>query len=228
LLDPDPDLARTVRTDAAGLAADGRLAALELRRLVEGDLRGMFDRPTSAGVDLSGRLVVIDLSALFASPALALLMTCATAWLQAELRADLGHKTLIVVDEAWAVLRNPATARWLQATFKLSRALGVANVAVVHRVSDLSAAGSDGSTEQRLAEGLLADSETRVVFGQSPGEAESTASALGLTGVERDLIGRLPRGVALWRVGERSFLVEHIISAREAAITDTDAAMAVE
>ena len=64
------------------------------------------------------------------------------------------YKTL---DEAWAVLSHLATARWLQATFKLSRAYGVANVAVVHRLSDLKAAGQDGSQEQRLAEGLLAD-----------------------------------------------------------------------
>ncbi len=52
--------------------------------------------------------------------------------------------------------------------------LGVANLAVVHRLSDLRAAGAEGSAEQRLAEGLLADSETRVVFGQAPSEAEVT------------------------------------------------------
>ncbi|HEY1734402.1 MAG TPA: ATP-binding protein, partial [Acidimicrobiales bacterium] len=46
LLDPDPGLAATVRTDVAGLAADGRTVALELRRLVEGDLAGMFDGPS--------------------------------------------------------------------------------------------------------------------------------------------------------------------------------------
>ena len=53
LLDPDPASAAEVRTDGPGLAADGRQVALELRRLVEGDLAGMFDGPTSAGVDLS-------------------------------------------------------------------------------------------------------------------------------------------------------------------------------
>ena len=90
LLDPDPLLAATVRTDAAGLAQDGRLVALELRRLVEGDLAGMFDGPTSTGLGLDAPLIVLDLSAVFTSPALAVLMTCATGWLQAILAGGQG------------------------------------------------------------------------------------------------------------------------------------------
>ncbi|MGH9114648.1 MAG: VirB4 family type IV secretion system protein [Acidimicrobiales bacterium] len=225
LLEPDPALAATVRTDADGLARDGRAAALELRRLVDGDLAGIFDGPTSRGLDLDAPVVVLDLSAVFASPALALLMTCATSWLQALLSRPDGPRRLVVVDEAWAVLHDLATARWLQSTFKLARAFGVCNLAVVHRLSDLQAAGGEGSAQQRLAEGLLADSETRVVFGQSPAEAGSTGRMLGLTGPERDLVARLPRGVALWKVGERSFLVEHQVGGLEAALVDTDAAM---
>jgi hypothetical protein len=225
MLDPDASLAATVRTDAAGLARDGRLVALELRRLVEGDLAGMFDGPTSPGLGLDAPLVVLDLSAVFASPALALLMTCATGWLQAIFAQHGGPKRLVVVDEAWAVLHDLATARWLQATFKLARAVGVANVAVVHRLSDLRAAGAEGSAQQRLAEGLLADTETRVVFGQPPSEAETTRRLLRLSGTERDLVARLPRGVALWKVGERSYLVEHHVGGREAELVDTDEAM---
>jgi hypothetical protein len=225
LLDPDARLAATVRTDAAGLARDGRLVALELRRLVEGDLAGMFDGPTSTGLRLDSPVVVLDLSAVFTSPALAVLMTCAGAWLQAILADRAGPKRVVVVDEAWAVLHDLATARWLQATFKLARAIGVANVAVVHRLSDLTAAGTEGSVQQRLAEGLLADAETRVVFGQAPSEADASQRLLGLTDTERDLVARLPRGVALWKVGVRSVLIEHHVGSHERSLVDTDGAM---
>jgi hypothetical protein len=92
-------------------------------------------------------------------------------------------------------------------------------------VSDLRAAGPAGSAQQRLAEGLLADAETRVVFGQAPSEADITRHLLGLTLAERDLVGRLPRGVALWKVADRSFLVEHHVGRREAELVDTDAGM---
>jgi hypothetical protein len=225
LLEPDPGLAASVGTDRAGLAHDGRSVALELRRLVEGDLAGMFDGPTSAGLRLDAPVVSLDLSAVFASPALPLLMTCATGWLQAISAAPGGQKRLIVVDEAWAVLHDLATARWLQATFKLARSMGVANVAVVHRLSDLRAAGAAGSAQERLAEGLLADAETRVLFGQAPAEADASARLLHLTSKERDLLAGLPRGVALWKVGPQSFLVEHGVGPLEEDLVDTDAAM---
>jgi hypothetical protein len=185
----------------------------------------MFDGPTSTGLGLDAPVVALDLSAVFASPALAVLMTCATGWLQAVLTGDGGPKRVVVVDEAWAVLHDLATARWLQAAFKLARAVGVANLAVVHRLSDLRAAGAAGSAQQQLAEGLLADAETRVVFGQAPSEADATRQLLRLTMAERDLVVRLPRGVALWKVGDRSFLVEHRIGRLEAELVDTDAAM---
>ncbi len=224
LLNPGPQDAKLLGTDTEGLRRDGRQLALELRRLVHGDLAGMFDGETSAGVELGATMLVLDLSRLYASPALGLLMVCALSWLQSALASGQA-KRLVVLDEAWALLSHLATARWLQATFKLSRAYGVANVAVVHRLSDLRAAGQDGSQEQRLAEGLLADAETRVVFGQAPGEAERAGELLGLSRTEQLLLSHLPRGVALWRVGQTSYLVEHDLSDEERSLTDTDSAM---
>lgn len=225
LLEPDAGLAATVGSDAASLKLAGRAPALELRRLVRGDLAGMFDGPTSVDLDPHAPVSVLDLSATFSSPALPLVMTCATAWLQAVLVSGKATGRLVVVDEAWAILADLATARWSQAAFKLSRAFGVANVVVVHRLSDLRAAGADGSAQQKLADGLLADSETRVVFGQPASEAAVTGRMLGLSNTEIQLVGELPRGVALWRLGGRSYLVEHVLGAAERALVDTDSAM---
>ncbi|HXQ19016.1 MAG TPA: hypothetical protein VN781_05255 [Acidimicrobiales bacterium] len=232
LLDPSAEAASQIRTDRQTLLEDGRDAALELRRLVHGDLRGMFDGPTTAGLDLDGALVVLDLSALYNSPALGVLMACATAWLQAALARDAassdgarGH-VLVVVDEAWAILANLGVARWLQASWKLSRAYGVANVAVLHRLSDLQAVGATGTEQVGLAHGLLADSETRVIYGQPPGEAQGAADLLSLSATEVELLPQLRRGVALWKVGLRSFLVQHLVGPSERLLVDTDAAMA--
>ena len=162
---------------------------------------------------------------MYGSDALGILMTCATAWLQAALSRRDGQRRFVVVDEAWVILTNLGVARWLQSSWKLSRAYGVANVAVLHRLSDLAAAGSAGSEQVGLAQGLLSDSETRVVYGQPPGEVEAAGGLLGLTTTEADLLPQLGRGVALWKVGQRSFLVEHHLAATERAIVDTDASM---
>ena len=226
LLDPGADAAAALRTTRAELVEDGRDVALELRRLVHGDLRGMFDGPTTEGLRLDGPLVVLDLSAVYHSPALGVLMACAAAWLQSAVRATHRNQILLVVDEAWAILGNLGVARWLQSSWKLSRALGVANIAILHRLSDLAAVGSAGSEQVGLAEGLLADSETRVVYAQSPGEVARTGELLGLTDTEADLVSTLRRGTALWKVGRRSFLVEHHLGRGERWMVDTDRAMA--
>jgi hypothetical protein len=234
LLTPSTDAARSLHTEQRDLLEDGRDVALELRRLVHGDLCGMFDGPTTVGLDLSSPLVVLDLSALYSSTALGVLMACATAWLQAALARAANSaggvssgrgRFFLVVDEAWAILSNLGVARWLQSSWKLSRAFGVSNVAVLHRVSDLRSVGASDSEQVALAQGLLSDSETRVVYAQSPGELEAAAELLSLSATETDLLPQLRRGIALWKVGQRSFLVQHRLSATERRIVDTDAAM---
>ena len=237
LLAPGAEAARALRTERRDLLEDGRDVALELRRLVHGDLAGMFDGPTTPGLDLSAPLVVLDLSALYTSTALGVLMACATAWLQAALARTAarggrardagaaGGRFFLVVDEAWAILSNLGVARWLQSSWKLSRAFGVSNVAVLHRVSDLRSVGASDSEQVALAQGLLSDSETRVVYAQSPGELEAASELLSLSDTESDLLPQLRRGIALWKVGQRSFLVQHRLSTLERHIVDTDAAM---
>jgi len=231
LLSPTSGAAESLRTERRVLLEDGRDVALELRRLVHGELRGMFDTETTPGLDLSAPLVILDLSALYASSALGVLMACATAWLQANLArmasgAEGQLQTFVVVDEAWALLSNLGVARWLQSSWKLSRAFGVANVAVLHRVTDLHAVGASDSEQVALAKGLLADSETRVVYAQSPGEMAMASDLLSLSSTEADLLPQLRRGVALWKVGQGSFLVQHRLSHLERRLVNTDGAMA--
>ena len=187
-------------------------------------------RRDDPGLDLSAPLVVLDLSALYSSSALGVLMACATAWLQAHLARTTagngrGQQTFVVIDEAWALLSNLGVARWLQSSWKLSRAFGVSNVAVLHRVSDLRSVGASDSEQVALAQGLLADSETRVVYAQSPGELAEAAALLCLSATETELLPQLRRGVALWKVGQRSFLVQHRLSPMERRMVDTDGAM---
>ena len=227
LLLPSADAARSLRVSVEALAEEGRDVALELRRLVHGDLKGMFDAETSPTLSVDGPLVILDLSALYGSPALGILMVCATAWLQGivQHQARQGRQVLLVVDEAWAILRDVAVARWLQATWKLARAWGVSNVAVLHRVSDLEAVGAQGSEQRSLALGILRDSETRIIYAQPPGEIELAATTLSLTPVEQEVLGRLGRGVALWKIGSHASMVKHLLGPHELRLVDTDAAM---
>jgi hypothetical protein len=235
VLRPPPEAARSVGMAPETLIEDGRDVGLELRRLVRGDLAGMFDGETSpalragaavASANASGGdgrqalTLVVDLSQVYHSEALPALMVCAAAWLHAMTGND--FQTLLVVDEAWAVLTEVAVGRFLRSSWKLARARGVANIAVCHRASDLSASGSAGSEEARLAEGLLADSETVICYAQPASELESLSSLLGCPLSDVALLPRLPRGVALWRVAGESYLVENLLASHERTMVDTD------
>ena len=229
LFSPVAEMAAPLRTTTDQLAADARRAALAIQDLCEGPLRGMFDGPTSPGLDLDAKLVVVDLHAVRDSPAVGILMACATAWMSALLARMAqrpGRERLInVADESWKIVQHTGLGEWFQSNFKLARQFGVMNVVVLHKLADLQAAGDAGSRAARIAEGLIADASTRVVYHQDESQTEVTRTLLGLSESESRLISMLSAGQALWQVGGRSFVVQHYRSRIEAELTNTDTGM---
>ena len=59
---PEPESAEAMNVALDDVRAWGLDVALVLDRLVDGDLRGMFDGPTTIGIDLDAPLIVFDLS----------------------------------------------------------------------------------------------------------------------------------------------------------------------
>ena len=222
---PSTDAALDARMSRDVLAAEGRDLAHVMRRLVRGDLAGIFDGPSTVNVDPRSPMVVLDLSRLGADDdLLALAMTCASAWLEGQVAGQTGPRW-IVYDEAWRLMRSLPLVRRMQAQWKLSRAQGIANLMVIHRLSDLDAVGDARSEARAVAAGLLADCSTRIVYRQETDQLAGTAQALGLSDAERDLLPHLPRGSGLWKVPGQSHVVHHRLHAEEAAAYDTDTAM---
>jgi len=127
--------------------------------------------------------------------------------------------------QSWKIVQHTGLGEWFQSNFKLARQFGVMNLVVLHKLADLQAAGDAGSRAARIAEGLIADASTRIVYHQDESQIELTRSLLGLSHSEAELISMLSAGQALWRVGTRSFVVQHYRSRHEVALTDTDTGM---
>ncbi|MDQ6746442.1 MAG: ATP-binding protein [Actinomycetota bacterium] len=231
LFSPSTTMAERLQTEVGALAGDVRRTALALQDLCEGPLRGMFDGPTTPGLDLDAKLLVLDLHAVRDSPAVGILMACATAWMSALLARMAerpGRERLInVADESWKIVQHTGLGEWFQSNFKLARQFGVMNLVVLHKLADLQAAGDAGSRAARIAEGLIADASTRIVYHQDESQVPLTRQLLGLSETEAQLIAMLSTGQALWRVGSRSFVVQHYRSALEAQLTDTDTGMQI-
>ncbi|MBM9508001.1 ATP-binding protein [Actinacidiphila acididurans] len=215
--------------DQAGhLAAAAQDLAHALRRLVHGDLSGMFDAPSTVAFDPTVPMLSIDLSRLGGAgddTALVLAMTCASAWMESAVADPDGGRRWVIYDEAWRVMRHIGLLERMQSQWKLSRGLGIANLMIIHRLSDLLSAGDAGSHGRVLAEGLLADCSTRIIYRQEPDQLATAASLLGLTGVEAQAVSALTKGRGLWKVAGRSFITQHILHPVERQLFDTDARM---
>lgn len=208
------------------LRDDGRDPGHALGRLIYGDLAGLFDGPSTVRFDPALPMVSLDLSRISGSDTLiALVMACASAWMEAALADPAAGQRWIIYDEAWRLMRTPSLLARMQSQWKLSRALGIANLLIIHRVSDLDAVGQANSEARNLALGLLADCSTRIIYAHERGEADKTGAAIGLSSSEIEQLPNLDQGEGLWRIGERSFVVRHIVTSGELALFDTDTRM---
>jgi len=208
------------------LVVDGREVGHALRRLVSGDLAGLFDGESTVTFDPSLPMVTLDLSGISGSDQLiAMVMACASAWMEAALSDPGGGPRWVIYDEAWRLLRQPALLARMQSQWKLSRGLGIANLMIIHRLSDLEAVGDSDSEARALALGLLADCSTKIIYQQESSEAPHTAQVLGLTSAELGELPELARGEGLWRVGQRAFVVRHLVTDGELQLFDTNSRM---
>ena len=221
LLTPDP----TTDTDGR-LTEDGRLVGHALRRLVAGDLAGLFDGPSTVRFDPSLPMISLDLSRVTENATLiSVLMTCASAWMESALLDPAGGQRWVVYDEAWRLMSHPALLRRMDAHWRLARHYGIANMLIFHKLSDLDNVGDQGSAMRALASSLLANAETRVVYRQESDQLGTTAAALGLTGTEQSLLPTLGTGQGLWRIKHRSFVVQHQLHPAELQLFDTTGRM---
>ena len=208
------------------LAADGRLVGHALRRLVAGDLQGLFDGPSTVRFDPSLPMVSLDLSRVAENSTLiSVLMTCSSAWMESALSDPAGGQRWVIYDEAWRLMAYPSLLRRMDAQWRLARHFGIANMLIFHKLSDIDNVGDQGSAMRALASSLLANAETRIVYRQEADQLGSTALALGLTGTEQHLLPSLGTGQGLWRIKDRSFVVQHQLHPAELAAFDTTGRM---
>lgn len=208
------------------LRDDGRVAAHALNRVVSGDLSGIFDGESTTPFDTSLPMLTLDMSRMWGNDTLlALAMACASAWMEAALADPAGGQRLCVYDEAWRLMALPTLLARMQSQWKLSRHWGIANLLVIHRLSDLDAVGDSDSSARNLALGLLADTSTRIIYAQERGEAEKTGATIGLTQTEIAQLPDLSLGEGLWRIGDRAFVVSHDLAPGELQVYNTNARM---
>lgn len=218
---PEPESAQAMNVDIDDVRAWGLDVALVIDRLVDGDLRGMFDGPTTVGIDLDAPLIVFDLSHIDRnSIAMPILMAIVGVWLEHTwIRPD-RKKRIFLVEEAWHIINSPFVAQLFQRLLKFGRRLGLSFVAVVHHLSDV----VDGAAAREAA-AILKMASTRTIYAQKADEARATGRVLGLPRWAVEIIPTLTPGIAVWDVNGNVQVVKHLITEAERPLVYTDRAM---
>ena len=171
-------------------------------------------------------MVSLDISALAGDDTLTgLLMTCAGAWMEAALADPAGGKRLVIYDEAWHLMRQPALLVRMQQQWKLSRAWGIANLMVIHRLSDLEAVGADRLRPGRWPPGCSVTPPSGSSI-WSPSTRPRRRGSNSACPRSRSPSSRISRKVtASGGSASAAFVVHHLITPDEARLFDTNQRM---
>ncbi len=214
------------------------LSALDI--LVDGPLRGLFDRRSTARLDPSAAATSLDISDLDeeTDEVVAAAMLCSWAWgagmIEAR-QAGHGRNLLWVQDETWRALRTGSgLVERADRMTRLNRHKGVASLYSTHSMDDLEALPSE--EDRAKARGIAARCAIHVYGGLPTSEVRNLT--VTLSSREAELLSswqsagtwvrgqRHPgRGLYLLKAGQRAGLpVRMTLSAREAQLYNTDRA----
>lgn len=142
------------------LAEDGRLVGHALRRLVAGDLAGLFDGPLTVAFDPDLPMISLDLSRVTENSTLiSVLMTCSSAWMESALPDPNCGQRWVIYDEARWLVSHPALLKRMDAHWRLARHYEIANMLIFQKLSDRDNVGDEGSatyTPEQTAASVLA------------------------------------------------------------------------
>jgi type IV secretory pathway VirB4 component len=199
------------------------MLAARLTPWTTGSFRDMFDGPTTRVP--SGQLVVWSTRQLADElRAPGMLLALDAIWRDVDvsaLRSASPPRRLVIVDEAWTLLRDGEGARFLYRLAKAARKRRAGVSVITQDAADL--LGSD------LGQAVIANAATQILMRQSPQAIDVVADAFGLTAGEARILLAARRGegvllsgahrVGFHAVGSRK---EHRLCIGELDLTDDD------
>lgn len=224
VLSPEPEqLERESRARAFEQLAD------TLERLVEGDLKGLFDGPSTVEFNPWAPITVFNTRS-FANSSdkvKKISYACIQTWAEAAVTTDEYGQRIVVYEEGMEALNDAGSLQRMMTQVKLARAYGLFNVLVLHKLADLDMAGDEGSASRATAYSLLGDSSVQVVYHQGKSEKERTIEKLGLSERQWDIVSGLRQGQGLWLLEGKPFKVHNKMSKPEEPVFNTNEAMEV-
>ncbi|MDO4073437.1 type IV secretory system conjugative DNA transfer family protein (plasmid) [Clavibacter michiganensis subsp. michiganensis] len=180
---------------------------------------GVFDGETSSEVDLTHKLTTFDISQLPSDGAvIPIVMAAANMWMLGRIKDEAGWATNVIYEEGWHMIGGPSVGL-IQSNEKLSRSLGMSNIFIMHKGTDIPPE-SAGVT-------VIQEAQTAYIFRQE--HEQDAAWAQRTFNLDQDttkvLMG-LGTGHCIAKIADMPETeVEHLRSEWEKELTDSDQAM---
>ncbi|MFD0786867.1 VirB4 family type IV secretion system protein, partial [Micromonospora azadirachtae] len=179
---------------------------------VRGSFSHLFDAPTTTRPD--GHLVVWSLRHLPDElRGVGTLLALDAIWRQVDTPGRSDVRRLVVVDEAWLLMRDGEGARFLFRMSKAARKRHAGLAVITQDVADV--LGSD------LGQAVVANAATQVLLKQAPQAIDAIGDAFGLTAGERRLLLAARVGTGLLISGTSRTRFEAVASAAEHQLCTT-------
>jgi len=190
---PAPVLAVLAAALHAHADQAGHGLAARLAPYLSGTHRGLFDGPTTTRPD--GHLVVFALRDLPDElTAAGMLLALDTIWRQVT-RPTRRSPRLVVVDEAWLLMRSQAGAQFLYRLAKAGRKYWCGLTTITQDIDDLLASN--------LGKAVIANAATQLLLAQAPQAISALTEAFHLSEGERAFLLAARRGEAILAAGNQ-------------------------
>ena len=192
----------------------GAVLAAQLAPFTTGSYRALFDGPTSSRPD--GHLVVFSLRDLPDElKAAGTLLILDAIWRRVTDRSS-RRRRLVVVDEAWLLMRDPEGARFLFRMAKAARKHWAGLTVVTQDAADLLAS--------ELGQAVVANAATQILLRQAPQAIDAVAGAFRLSEGEKAFLLSARRGQGLLAGGTDRVGFDVLASPDEDRLVTTDPA----
>lgn len=181
------------------------------RRLVVGDLSGMFEDESTVQIDADSPYTVFDTYSMSVrgDDALAITQVVTQTWVQSILQDKTsGRRFLVAREEGWRDMNSVAALEAQRLQQKLAGEFGICQLLVVHEGGDFKSVGDEGSKLRELAEQLAKGFAVKISFAQEIGQLDASARAVGLTDAQRELVRGLHKGQCVVATGEDATLLD--------------------
>ena len=188
----------------------GRSLAERLYKFVSGTYAGFTNRPTN--IDIKNRLIVFSVRDLEEElRPIAIYMVLNFVWnlIRAELK-----KRILVIDEAWWMMKYPDSASFLFSLAKRCRKYYLGLTTITQNVADF--------LESPYGRPIITNSSLQLLLKQSPSEIESVAKTFNLSEAEKQLLLEANVGEGLFFAGLKHAAIQVVPSYFENKIITTN------